>query len=226
MGQWRLIPETHIQSSALSWIPSHWRVESRYQVHLQCFEELALPDRCANFRPTILMVGHKFSGIVIGNSATRWTCTKLCPSAMGHRRTFLKKSLFLQCSSLASLLMPTFINIPVQTHYTWYIWMHSQCSPCLGTPETLKGSQEKKGERMLIRRHNVRVTDSHRAAPSFEVESLCFYLTSHFTDISTDRFTTLGRAEEVSRFLTSLMSVWVLLLAFMEPRVRSILVLD
>lgn len=60
---------------------------------------------------------------------------------------------------------------------------------------------------MLIRRHTVRVTDFHTAAASFEVESLCFYLTSHFTVISTDRFATLGRAEEVSRFLTSLMSV-------------------
>ena len=172
------------------------------------------------------MVGHKVSGTVMRKSATRWACTKLCPSAMGHRRTFWKKRLFLHSSSLASLLMPAFINIPAQRHCTWYIWMHGQCSPCLGTPETLKSSQEKQGERMPIRRHNVRVADSHWVAPSFEVESWCFCLTSCFTEISTDRFAALGRAEEVSRFLNSSRSVWVWLLAFMDPRFHSILVLD
>lgn len=161
---------------------------------------------------------------MVRNSATQWTCTKLCPPAMGHGRTFWNKRLFLQGSSLASLLMPTFINIPVQTHCTWHIWMHSQCLPCLGTPETLNSSQEKQEERTSIRRHFVRVTDSHRAAPNIEVESLNFYLVSYFTDISSDRFATLDRQKWVDSWPP--WCQWVLLLAFMEPRFHYILVLD
>lgn len=56
---------------------------------------------------------------------------------------------------------------------------------------------------MSVRIHNVIVTDSHRGAPSFEVESPCLCLTSRFTDISPHRFATLVRAEEVSRFSVS-----------------------
>lgn len=167
---------------------------------------------------------HKFSTIVMRNSATQWTCTKLCCPAMGHRRTLWNKRLFLQGSSLSSLLMPTFITIPVQTHCTWYIWMHGQCSPCSGTPETLNSCQEKQEERASIRIHFVRVTDSHRAAPSFEVESLDFYLLSYFTDISSDRFATPDRQKSADSWPP--WCQWVLLLVFIEARFHSIFVLD
>lgn len=166
-------------------------------------------------------------------TSTPWMCTKLCPSAMGHKRTFLKKRLFLKDYSFASFPLPTFINIPVQLADALYL-AHLDAQPVLIQPGHTRNTQKQPGKerRTSIRRHNARATDSHRAAPSLHTEPLCFYLrlnscffaSGMIADISRDRFATLGRTE-VSRFPNSLTSLWVLLVS-LKPRFHYILVLN
>lgn len=172
---------------------------------------MALPDHHTKFGPALWTVGYKFSGTVMRELATHWTCTKICPSAMGRRRIFLKRRLFLQGSSLANLLMPIFINIPVQTTVPATFECTASAQPAWAPQKHSKAAEKKKKkrERMPFRAlpKLPGVTDSHRTAPSFEVESLFLYLTSPFVDISTVGFAPLGRSEGISRFLISLMSV-------------------
>lgn len=107
-----------------------------------CSGDLALPDCCARFIPTLWTTGNKCTATVMkSQSATYWTCTKPCSPAMGHRRTFLKKRLFLQDSSFANLLLPTFINIPVQRADALYL-VHLDAQPVLTLLGPIRNAQK------------------------------------------------------------------------------------